>query len=177
MKELTPKQARFVSEYLIDLNATQAAIRAGYSAKTAEKIGSENLKKPEIAAALDEAKQQREQRTQINADWLLKRLADEATADINDLYHPETHELLPVSEWPLIFRQGLVQGIEIEALYDGVGRDRVQIGQVKKIKLDNRVKRLELIGRHISVQAFKDQVEVGGLSELADRMGRASKRG
>ena len=53
---LTPKQQRFVEEYLIDLNATQAAIRAGYSKHTAHSIGHENLSKPEIVAALAEAR-------------------------------------------------------------------------------------------------------------------------
>lgn len=55
--QLTPKQRRFVEEYAIDLNATQAAIRAGYSVKTARKIGSENLAKPDIKAAIDETLQ------------------------------------------------------------------------------------------------------------------------
>jgi len=55
MANLTPKQQRFVEEYLIDLNATQAAIRAGYSEKTAYSVGHENLKKPEIQKAIEEA--------------------------------------------------------------------------------------------------------------------------
>lgn len=71
---LTPKQARFVQEYLVDLNATQAAIRAGYSQKTAHVIGQENLKKPIIAAAVEKAKQKRAQRTEIDQDWVLKNI-------------------------------------------------------------------------------------------------------
>lgn len=75
---LTAKQKRFVEEYLIDLNATQAAIRAGYSKKTAGSIGEENLKKPEIASAIFSAQRSREQRTGITQDWALERLKREA---------------------------------------------------------------------------------------------------
>ncbi len=73
---LTDKQQRFVAEYLIDLNATQAAIRAGYSEKTAGSVGAENLKKPEIAAAIQVAMNQRTERTQVDADYVLRTIVD-----------------------------------------------------------------------------------------------------
>lgn len=79
---LTAKQQRFVDEYLIDLNATQAAIRAGYSAKTAGQIGDENLKKPQIAAAVAERMKAREQRTEITQDMVLRELAKIGFSDI-----------------------------------------------------------------------------------------------
>jgi phage terminase small subunit len=72
---LTPKQHRFVEEYLIDLNATQAAIRAGYSVDSAEVIGYENLRKPQIESAIQEAQRARSERTQITADDVLRELA------------------------------------------------------------------------------------------------------
>ncbi len=68
---LTPKQQAFVNEYLIDLNATQAAIRAGYSKKTARFIGAENLTKPDIEAAIAGAIGARAERTKIDSDWVL----------------------------------------------------------------------------------------------------------
>jgi phage terminase small subunit len=71
-KKLTIKQELFVQNYLIDLNATQAAIRAGYSERTARKIGSENLSKPDISAAIQSAAQDRIERTQIDADYVLQ---------------------------------------------------------------------------------------------------------
>lgn len=71
---LTPKQQRFVEEYLIDLNATQAAIRAGYSEDTAHVIGWENLRKPEIEKAIVAAKAERAQRVQVDADEVLREL-------------------------------------------------------------------------------------------------------
>ena len=78
---LTPKQSRFVEEYLVDMNATQAAIRAGYSKKTAGQTGNENLKKPEIQKALSDAVQVRSERTEITQDYVLKRLIMEAERD------------------------------------------------------------------------------------------------
>lgn len=69
---MTPKQQRFVDEYLIDLNATQAAIRAGYSEKTARQVGAENLSKPDIADAIEAQAQARSQRTKIDADMVLQ---------------------------------------------------------------------------------------------------------
>jgi phage terminase small subunit len=69
--KLTAKQSKFVSEYLIDLNATQAAIRAGYSEKTAYSIGEENLRKPEIAKSIQEAMTKREKRIEITQDMVL----------------------------------------------------------------------------------------------------------
>jgi len=155
---MTPKQQRFVEEYLIDLNATQAAIRAGYSADTAHSIGHENLSKPEIAASIVEAKAKRSQQTGIDAAWLLKRLADEVVADLNDLY-AEDGRGRPVKEWPLILRQGLVAGIDVETIGEGAGH-------VTKIKISERVKRLELIGKHIDVQAFKEKIEHSGAMTL-----------
>jgi phage terminase small subunit len=73
-KELTQKQLRFVAEYLIDLNATQAAIRAGYSKKTAKEIGCENLTKPNIAAAVQEAMDKRSEDLGIDAKYVLQTI-------------------------------------------------------------------------------------------------------
>jgi phage terminase small subunit len=89
---LTPKQRRFVDEYLVDLNATQAAIRAGYSARraassrTAHVIGPENLGKPEIAAAVREAIDARAARTLVEADRVLHELSRVAFSDIRTLF-------------------------------------------------------------------------------------------
>lgn len=76
---LTPKQAAFVEEYLVDLNATQAAIRAGYSERTAGVIGCENLAKPKIAEAIREAANERSERVKITQDDVLRGLLEEAT--------------------------------------------------------------------------------------------------
>jgi phage terminase small subunit len=172
---MTAKQAAFVREYLIDLNATQAAIRAGYSAKTANVQAVEIMATPRVKAAIDAAIANRSQETKIDAAWVLKRLAMEAEADIADLYGDDG-QLLPVKKWPLIWRQGLVQGIEVEELFEGKGEDREQIGVLRKIKLDSRIKRIELVGKHVGVNAFQDQVKIAGVDELADRIARAKAK-
>lgn len=76
MHKLTNKQALFCKEYLIDLNATQAAIRAGYSKKTACKIGSENLQKPDIIKEIQSLMNKRSEKVEIDADWVLKGIKD-----------------------------------------------------------------------------------------------------
>lgn len=157
MSDLPQKVLVFVAEYLKDLNGKQAAIRAGYSKRTAEAQASRLLSNVKVAAAVAAGQQARAERTQIDADWVLKRLAAEAEADLGDLYD-EDGNLKPIKDWPTIWRQGLVQGIEVEELFEGKGEDREHIGRVRKIKLDNRVKRIELIGKHVQVQAFREQV-------------------
>ena len=75
MDKLTPKQKLFIQEYLVDLNGTQAAIRAGYSAKTACEMANENLRKPHVKKYLEEAKEERSQKVGITAEWVLNELA------------------------------------------------------------------------------------------------------
>lgn len=85
--KLTPKQERFVQEYLVDLNATAAAKRAGYSAKNADKIGSELLGKTRVSQAIQDAIKQRNQRTEIDQDYVigkLKEIADMKASDAQD---------------------------------------------------------------------------------------------
>ena len=76
MQKLTPKQKAFINEYLIDLNATQAAIRAGYSPKTAYRTGCDNLKKPHIKTELDRLMQERGERALITADEVIVGIRD-----------------------------------------------------------------------------------------------------
>lgn len=81
---LTPKQKRFVAEYLVDLNATAAARRAGYSAKTADRIGPELLGKTCVSQAIQEAMQERQQRTEVTQDYVIKKLKEITDKDASD---------------------------------------------------------------------------------------------
>lgn len=155
---MTPKQKRFVEEYIIDLNATQAAIRAGYAESGARTEGARLLADADIGAAISAALAARSERTAIDADWVLKRLDMEASADLADLY-TESGQLKPVHQWPLIWRQGLVAGLEAVEEKDERGN---VIGMVQKVKLSDRIKRVELIGKHVGVQAFRDQIAQSG---------------
>lgn len=151
---LTDKQEMFCREYLIDLNASQAAIRAGYSAKTANRIGSENLSKPDIAKRIIELKSARNERVEINADYVLRRLVEIDEMDVLDILKDEGG-LKMVHEWPKVWRTTL-SGLDI--LTSVTNFDETTIENIlKKIKWPDKVKNLELLGKHISVQAFREQ--------------------
>ncbi|AVZ04260.1 terminase small subunit [Acinetobacter pittii] len=146
-----------IAEYLIDLNATQAAIRAGYSEKTANEIGAENLAKPSIAKAIQDALKERSERVQIDADYVLKRLVEIDQMDVLDIMDDDGN-VKPLRDWPKIWRQ-YISNIETISMDDGEG-------WLKKIKWPDKVKNLELLGKHISVGAFKDKVEHSGKFEI-----------
>lgn len=167
MAGLTDKQKRFVDEYLIDLNATQAAIRAGYSEKTARSIGQRLLTNVDIQKAIEDAQSKRAEQTQIDAAYVLKRLVEIDQMDVLDIMDDQM-KIRPVNEWPKVWRQYVVNLENLE-LSDGEGC-------FKKIKWPDKVKNLELLGRHVSVGAFKDKVEHSGkleiqsLSDLMDEL-------
>jgi len=165
--ELSDKQQAFVQEYLKDLNGTQAAIRAGYSVKTANEQAARLLANVSVSEAVKTALEERAEKTGIDAEWVLRRLALEANADVADLYD-DKGGLKPVKDWPLIWRQGLVAGIDAEVTDTG--------SIIHKVKLSDRVKRLEMIGRHVGVQAFKDRVEHDVSDDLASILSKARER-
>lgn len=147
--KLTPKQFLFVKEYLVDLNGTQAAIRAGYSARTAHAISEENLRKPYIAAAIQEAMDKRAERVDLTADRVLEEIKHAAFLDPIDLFSDDGR-LLPLKEMPERARRA-ISGIEVEEIYDGTGKDRQLIGYLKKIKLVSKEGTLTLAGRNLNL--------------------------
>lgn len=157
---MTPKQEAFVREYLIDLNATQAAIRAGYSARTAKQQGQRMLTNVDVAEAITAAVQARTQRTEITADYVLNRLVEIDQMDVLDIMG-ENMALKPLSEWPSVWRRYL-SGFDLAEMFEGGGEQREMVGILKKIKWPDKVKNLELLGKHVAVQAFKDKVEHSG---------------
>jgi phage terminase small subunit len=97
---LTSKQEKFVQEYMIDLHATNAALRAGYSPKTARRVGSLMLRTPHIQEAIQAHKKKRQKRTEIKADQVLREAAKLAFCDIRQVYNPKDFEMVPPSELP-----------------------------------------------------------------------------
>jgi len=151
---LTDKQEMFCREYLIDLNATQAAIRAGYSDNTARKIGSENLTKPDIAQRIIDLKSERNERVEVNADYVLRRLVEIDEMDVLDILKDDGG-LKMVHEWPKVWRTTL-SGLDILTTVTNFDETTME-NILKKIKWPDKVKNLELLGKHISVMAFKEQ--------------------
>ena len=155
---LTRKQRRFVDEYLVDLNATQAAIRAGYSAKTANSAGSRlltNVKvKPVIQAAMDE----RAKRLEISADNVLKELARIGFADIRDLVAwDEEHVGFRPSEQLTDDQAAVISEVlaETKRFTDNEGNTETTIKL--RLKTYDKLAALRDIGRHLKL--FTDQVE------------------
>jgi phage terminase small subunit len=163
--ELTNKEMRFVDEYLIDLNATQAAIRSGYSKRSAGKIAFQLLDKTRIANAIELAIAERRMRTKVDADWVLNRLVAELEADIADLYD-ESDCLKPVRQWPAVWRKGLVSSIDTEELHAKLDGKRVQVGVTRKMRFADRMRRLELLGKHASIDAFSEKPADNGVKDL-----------
>lgn len=158
MSGLTDKQELFCQEYLIDLNATQAAIRAGYSTKTAQQTGSENLSKPVIQERISELKSDRCERIAVDAAYVLQRHIDIDQMDMADILTDDGY-MKPIREWPKIWRQYL-SGMDISELWEGRGDEKEQIGVLKKIKWPDKVKNLELLGKHVDVQAYREKTDV-----------------
>lgn len=170
-KAFTDKEATFVDEYLIDFNATQAAIRAGYSKKSAAEIGYENLRKPHIAAAIERAKRERAERAGMTADLQLADLLRDRFADIATLFD-RNGAMKPLEEWPIEFRTGLVTGMDVEEIYAGTGEERIVIGRTLKPRFADRTAIKKLIGDHVGVQSWNHRrtLEVEEGSVLAKFM-------
>src|SRR5690606_6710381 len=162
---LTAKQRRFVEEYLVDLNATQAAIRAGYSKKTAGQIGDENLKKPQIASAIHEAQAKRSERTEITQDMVLRELAKIGFSDIRKIVSwgdtevrvsdsDEGEDLIPYHGLALINSSQIDDATAAAIAEVSQGRDGL------KVKLHDKKGALVDIGRHLGM--FKERVEHTG---------------
>ncbi len=150
--ELTPKQADFVEEYLIDLNATQAAIRAGYSKKTAESIGHENLRKPKILEKIQSRRKELRESLNITQERILMEEARLAFVDISALFD-ENDKLLPINKIPEDARRAIA-GIEIT---EGVkGKDLT-----RKYKLSDKGRALERISKHLGLYAAKKHEHTG----------------
>lgn len=122
---LTAKQQRFVDEYLIDLNATQAAIRAGYSEKTADRIGPELLGKTCVSDAIQEAQKKRQKRTEITQDYVLEKLKEITDQQASD-------------------------------------------AQDSKLKYTNKIKALELLGKHLGLFDRQDGTANDGGVQIID---------
>lgn len=146
---MTPKQQRFIEEYLVDLNATQAAIRAGYSARTANEQAARLLAKASVSAAIKQAMDRRSVRTEITQDRVLKEYARLAFSDMRDLM-----------AWG-------VDGVKLKEhadLTDDQAAAVAEISETKdgalKMKVHDKKGALDSLARHLGM--FTDKTELTG---------------
>lgn len=151
MAKLTDKQELFAREYLKDLNATQAAIRAGYSEKTANEQASRLLANVNVQSFVASLKAERVEQVGIDAAYVLRRLVEIDQMDVLDILLANG-ELKPIKDWPKTWRTTL-SGMDVTEMAGDAA------GLLKKIKWPDKVKNLELLGKHIDVQAFKESVK------------------
>lgn len=127
---LTDKQETFIREYLVDLNATQAAIRAGYSEKTAGSTGHENLKKPEIASRITELQNKRADQVELDANWVLTNLKNVVERSLQQeavmKFDYEERKLMKTGEYQFD-SQGANRALELIGKHLGMFRDKLDI--------------------------------------------------
>ncbi|EPF1459139.1 terminase small subunit [Pseudomonas aeruginosa] len=164
---LTKKQRLFVDEYLIDLNATQAAIRAGYSTRRATEIGYQLLQRPEVAQAIQAAMAERSKRTEVEADYVIRRLREIDEMDVLDILEDDG-SFRSIRDWPRAWRQFL-SGIEIAELFEGRGDDRRIAGVLRKVKWPDKLRNLELLSRHVGTESAALDLELKRLDVAKKR--------
>jgi phage terminase small subunit len=157
---LTAKMIRFAEEYIVDLNATQAAIRAGYSERTAKSIGQENLTKPDLQEYIQQLMDERSKRTEITADMVLKEYAKIGFSNITDYLKVEEKEVqtdvgsimmqgVTIFETDHIEREKLDAVAEIKQTRDGIS-----------LKLHDKKGALDSMARHLGMFSDKMTVDV-----------------
>lgn len=152
MAKLTEKQKRFCDEYLIDLNATQAAIRAGYSPRTAEQAASRLLSFVKVQDEISKEMAERSKRTGINQDRVLMEIAKMAFVNIDDVIDLDTAQVKQTATKEDL---ACIQSVKIKP---------TEFGTEREIKLCDKKSNLELLGKHLGT--FKDKLELEADMEL-----------
>jgi phage terminase small subunit len=154
---LTPRQQKFVIEYSRDMNPAAAARRAGYGGKNLANAARTLMHTPKVAAAIQTRMNEVVKKADIDAVGVLTHAVEMLRADVHDIMDANgTYR--PISEWPLIWRQ-MLSSCEVRSMCNVKGEE---VGSVTNVKFADRLKVLELIGRHIDVRAFVTQHEVSG---------------
>lgn len=150
---MTKKQQRFIEEYLIDLNATRAAIRAGYSPDTAKSIGSENLTKPDICTAIEKAQAERSRRTGINQDRVVQELAKVAFLNSVDVIDMDAATIRGEANRD---DTACIASIKVKTIPTESGTITE-----REIKTYDKLRALELLGKHLGMFTDKLKLESG----------------
>lgn len=152
-KGLTGKQELFCLEFIKDFNATQAAISAGYSKKTAQPMASRLLSKVMIQDRISELQEERNHDLKIDAQYVLRRLIEIDQMDVKDILN-DGGTVKAVSEWPQVWRTTL-SSIDITEMTSNDDTQAI----LRKIKWPDKAKNLELLGKHVSINAFSERIK------------------
>lgn len=169
---LEPRQERFVAEYLVDLNATKAAIRAGYSETSARQIAAENMAKPSIQAAIAEARQRSMSRLEITRDRVLAETARIAFFDPRRLFAADGRPL-QITELD-DDTAAAIAGVEVLEEWQGTGEDRVLVGHVKKYKVADKNSGIDKLSKHLGLYEKDNSQKVDPLVALLERMNKSA---
>ena len=173
-KPLTAMMEAYCQSYIkTPENQTQAAINAGFSPNTAAVKASNMMRDERIQKRIAELMEERNKRNRVSADYVLMRLVEIDQMDVLDILNDDG-SLKPIREWPKIWRTTL-SGFDLSSTIMNMNEDLIET-ILKKIKWRDKVKNLELIGKHVDVNAFKERLEVSGTVTIADRMAAARRR-
>lgn len=153
MSNLNDRQEMFCLEYIVDLNATQAAIRAGYSEDSAAQSASRLLTNANIQQRVAELLDERNRIVKVDAQYVLRRLTEIDQMDVQDILYDDG-SMKPIREWPSVWTRTM-SGLDIQEIRNG---DTETI--LKKIKWPDKVRNLEMLGKHVDVSAFVDRSEI-----------------
>lgn len=150
---MTKKQKAFIEEYLLDLNATQAAIRAGYSPQTAKSIGQRLLTFVDISGAIDKTMAERSKRTGVNQDRIVLELAKIAFANMSDFVNMDD---VTVKDAAIRDDTATICSVRIKTFTTKSG----ELGTEREIKTYDKIRALELLGKHLGL--FSDRLKIEG---------------
>jgi phage terminase small subunit len=163
VSELNIKQEAFCREYIVDLNATQAAIRAGYSEKTAHVQASRLLTLAKVQECISSLMGRRNDVVGVSADYVLRRLVEIDEMDVADIL-TDSGDIKPIKEWPKVWRTSL-SAIDIHIINLG-DMDAI----TKKVKWPDKLRNLELLGKHVNVNAFTKEEKTSTSDGLVDAL-------
>jgi phage terminase small subunit len=169
----TDKERLFAHEYLIDKSKKEAAIRAGYSEKTAVKIGSEVYNRPHVKAWINERLAEKCQELDVTAERIIQELALIGFANLKGAYNPDgSFKHFPDMPEEV---QRVISGMDVDELFEGHGEEREQVGFTKKVRQWDKLKALELLGKNLKMWTDKVEVSERPMVHIKDMTGRKNK--
>ena len=164
LKGKQAKQELFCKEYIKDFNGARAARDSGYSKKTAEVQASRLLISVKVKERLAELLESRNKEVKVDAEYVLKRLKEIDELDITDILDENLEHFKPLTEWPKAWRIS-ISGFDLMTIRSKSDSDDME-SFIKKIKWPDKTKNLELLGKHVNVSAFSEQLNVTNTNNL-----------